>query len=289
MLQLRRLGVDPAAAFNAAQAQQKGRRATGAAQGRGGARAPKQQKQTKQKQQQQATLTEQMSRLTTAGAPSAAGLAGTPPGNAGGSNPNSPSGQFGTLPAFMELEGADLDGLPVMSLSGDGVPGSPPPAQIKAEQARLARRQQQQQQQEALAQQQGGGGTVEGMPYMGAAAAAAGPPFGTTSSDMFLSASALEGTLSDPQAFQGDAASETGMYSIPVSGGDVHGENGFAYTASSLQGDLGDMIGGLGSSAYGSHLSAGAVPNTLHSSDDTFAHLDLETSTAKLGGVADGL
>ena len=127
---------------------------------------------------------------------------------------------------------------------------------------------------------------MEGMPYMGGAAAAAGPPFGVATAaagppfgttDMFLSASALEGTASDPQAFQGNSASATGLYSMPVPGGDL---NGFAYTASSSQGELGDMMGGLSSSAYGSHLP---------SSDDAFAHLDLESSTAKLGGVADGL
>ena len=283
MLQLRRLGVDPAAAFNAAQAQQKGRRAAAGAQSR--SRATKQQKQAEH-QQQQVTLTQQMSRLTTAGAPAAAG----PPAGAGGSTPNSPSGQFGTpvLSSFMELDGADLDGLPVMSLSADGLPDSPT---LRAEEARVARRQQQQR------RQQGGGGTVEGMPYMGdvPAAAAPGPPFGRTSTDMFLSASALEGTLSDPQTFQGHAASTRApeMYSMPIPGGDLNGGGVFSYAEASSQRTMGEIMGvGLGSAAYdGSELpAADAVPAMMHSSD-AFADFgaDLETSTVQLDTVADGL
>ena len=109
------------------------------------------------------------------------------------------------------------------------------------------------------------------------AAAAPGPPFGSTSTDMFLSASALDGTLSDPQTFQGHAASTQapGMYSMPVSGGDLNGGSGFSYTETASQRTIGEIMG-VG----------------LDASSDAFADFpaaELEISTAQLGGVADGL
>ena len=233
-VQLKRLGVDPDRAYKATQAQQKGRGGRAAPGGRAtGGRSAKQQK--------PATLTDQMARLSTSGAIMSPGVGSVaaPAGNL----PNSPSGfgADGALPVFMDLGSDDLDGLPVMNLSGDGGPGSPrvgpgAAAAQKAQQSRVVRQQHQQQmqlqqqqmhqqmqmQQQRQAQQQQVqqvqhqhqhqqmGGMPQFMPNGMASAPQAtgsGAPFMGTSTDMLMNqtgfAPDLSGTYSAPEQMEG--------------------------------------------------------------------------------------
>ena len=154
-MQLKRLGVDPEAAFRATQS--------------GSTVPPAQAALDRGPKQQKSTLTEQMARLSTSSPRLQAAQAG-PPGMPAAPNSPGASAEWPTMPAYMDLDADDLSGLPVMSMSGDmtSPPGSPlRQAQAaakagelsplsKADLARRERQQQQKQQQQRaqLAQQQ---------------------------------------------------------------------------------------------------------------------------------------